>query len=131
MSKRSHHRHSNINVNELADALTRMGWQPPQRGGVFPPFRNGGANLPPANYGGSGPMNNLAALSGMIGGGPAGESASFPPQINGNGNETMMPMQMPMLPQIPSHRPRSAAPANDKELLRKLLEEILAILKEK
>ena len=135
MSKRSHHRHSNINVNELADALTRFGWQPPQNNRTVPPFRGGNANLPIANYGGGNQLNNLAALGSMLGGGNPGDNLSFPPPQNGNGGETMMPMQMPMqmpmLPQAPSRQTRSASPANDRELLKKLLREILAILKEK
>ena len=113
MSKRSHHRYSGINVGELAEALTRQGWQPPQpnipMNGMMPPMNSGN----PPN-GGNPIPGNLQALSGLLG------------AVNG-GNPPAAPM-MPQPQMMPQHRQNRAQPQHqttDNDLLRSLFQQVL------
>ena len=130
MSRRSHYR--NFNVNELAEALTRHGWQPPQPG-------NGGYGTPNQNNQLNG---NLAALSSLLGN---MNNGSFPAtntmaMMPGNMSPmspgaAMSPMpSMPSMPQMsapfPNRPPQTTAsppqPAvTDTELLKGLFQQIL------
>ena len=134
MSKRSHHRRSDpVNVSELAEALTRNGWQPPRQPG-FPPAGNGGA---------PNQMNGLAALGGLMGNGggfpPLNQMAPFQnpgtvtdPAAMGGAAPFPQMMAPPPFPAAPGPRP-GAQPTrvSDSELLKKLFQEILTLLKEK
>ncbi|MGM9568035.1 MAG: hypothetical protein ACI3W6_07655 [Clostridia bacterium] len=162
MSKRSHHRNAgSFNINELAEALTRNGWQPPSpqnmnnpggspMPGMNPPFGNNGGNAQISN--------NLSALSSLLGavnnGGIQGmgtppANTPVPPMAAG-GIPQMSPMtpgampQMPMNPMMPpspmamhpspmNHTgtaPAQTARPTDLDLLKKLFQEILKLLKE-
>lgn len=123
MSKRSHHRSANpININELADALTRNGWQPPnQSHHNANNFNNNnamqGMNQSFGNNGASPQLsNNLSALTSLLGAvsgggmqgmgqpGPGGamppmSSNGITPQMPGNG---VPPMPMGGMPPMPT-----------------------------
>lgn len=113
MSKRSHHRHSGINVNELAEALTRQGWQPPRQGdamtAMMPPMNGGN------NPGGGNPLpGNLQALGNLLG------------AVNG-GNPPTAPMmpQPQMMPQNRQNRPHPQHHTTENDLLRSLFQQVL------
>ena len=108
MSKRSHHRNNTINVNELAEALTRRGWQPPKQEMM--------TNHTPMN-GGNNMNNSLSALSGLLGavnGGNMPQGNMMPPQ-----GMPPMPMQRPMQPSQPTEH----------DLLKALFQQTLQTLK--
>lgn len=110
MSKRSHHRNSSINVNELAEALTQRGWQPPKREMM--------QNSMPMN-GGNNMNNSLSALSGLLGAVNGGNM----PQPQGN----MMPPQG-MVP-MPMQRPPQPSQPTEQDLLKALFQQTIQTLK--
>lgn len=110
MSKRSHHRNAgSFNINELADALTRNGWQPPSHPPTNP-NGNTGPNMNPPFGGNPQISNNLSALGNLLGAVNGGMPNMGAPQ----GNPQMPPMssmpsggmpQMPSMPQMPQMTP--------------------------
>lgn len=110
MSKRSHHRNNSINVNELAEALTQRGWQPP---------------MPPSNMMPGHPMSNntnmnnsLSALGNLIG------------AVNG-GNMPQMPGMMP--PMQGNHammnQQKTSPHPTEQDLLRSLFQQTIRTLR--
>lgn len=137
MSKRNHQRNNGgINVSELADALTRNGWRPPEPRNPLNGFGamiTGNSGFPPMSGNGTlsdnlstlgGFLNNLGSVNppfpnnGMVGGAPP----QTPPMMM----NPMAQMAPPRPPQNPPPRP-----ASDVELLKNLFQEILTVLKEK
>ena len=155
MSKRSHHRNAgSFNINELAEALTRNGWQPPS-----PQYMNNpggspmpGMNPPLGNNGGNTQIsNNLSALSSLLGAvNNGGIQGMGTPPLPGGGIPQMPPMTPGAIPQMPMNPMMNSSPmamhpspmnhANtapaqtprptDLDLLKKLFQEILKLLKE-
>lgn len=117
MSKRNHHRNYGININELAEALTQRGWQPPQRD-MIPPNMMQGASIPGMN--GSPNVNNsLSALSGLLGAVNGGNM----PQAN------MPPMQAPMPGMMPMQRQTPPKQLTEQDLLKNLFQQTIRTLK--
>lgn len=118
MSKRSHHRNSTINVNELAEALTQRGWQPPRRD-MMP-------NNMPMN-GGNNMNNGLSALSGILG---AVNGGNMP---QGNASPMNIPqgnMMMPQgMPPIPGQKREQPPRPTENDLLKALFQQTLQTLK--
>ncbi len=162
MSKRNHHRNGGgINVNDLAEALTRNGWQQPTPGGNHQgqvPNNQGFPGMNMGNSMGNNQLSNnlgaLGSLLGAVGGGqpqmPMGGGGMSTMPISGgmpqmNNAMPQMPMgggmpQMPMPGMMPQHLPQQQlqqqrqAPSHqttDIELIKSLFQEILKLLKEK
>lgn len=123
MSKRSHHRNSTINVNELAEALTQRGWQPPRRE-MMP-------NNMPMN-GGNNMNNSLSALSGLLG---AVNGGNMPQGNMANGNipqGNMMPgnMMPPQgMPPMPMQRSQHPSQPTEHDILKALFQQTIQTLK--
>lgn len=125
MSRRGHYR--NFNVNELAEALTRNGWQPPATANNGYPMMNRGTN-------GNQLAGNLAALSNLLG---SMNGGGFP-AVNGipMPSGTVPPLQAGMPPQLPAmpniqQNPPSAPlppPVSDTDLLKNLFQQIIKML---
>lgn len=118
MSKRSHHRNSTININELAEALTQRGWQPPRREMM--------QNNVPMN-GGNNMNSGLSALSGLLG---AVNSGNMP---QGNTPPMNMPQGNMMLPQgmppMPIQRREQPPQTTENDLLKALFRQTIQTLK--
>ncbi|MEE0775527.1 MAG: hypothetical protein U0M15_00495 [Bacillota bacterium] len=144
MSKR--HRHSNgpmVNLNDLMETLRRNGFV--QNNGALPPNQQPIPMQGMGNGGGNSmnPQGGLGALAGLLGGAngnvpPMPPMSGQMPPMNGTGGPSggmpMMPMMpMGMSPGGPPKPPQQQIPqpkANDREMLKKLLTEIITILKE-
>ena len=160
MSKRSHHRSAgSFNINELAEALTRNGWQPPSPNSQTPPYGgNPAMNAgPPFGAGNSPISNNLSALGSILGAVSGGSAPMTPtpgaptggampqipqmppmsPMMPGTPQMPINPMNPmnPMMPQPPMAANHGAATAKaarptDLDLLKKLFQEVLKVLRE-
>ncbi|MBR5328953.1 MAG: hypothetical protein IKV45_01960 [Firmicutes bacterium] len=118
MSKRNHHRNYGININELAEALTQRGWQPPQRDALPPNMMMqgnpmAGMNQPPNVN------NSLSALGGLLGAVNGGNM----PQAN------MPPMQAPMPGMMPMQRQAPPKQLTEQDLLKNLFQQTIRTLK--
>ena len=111
MSKRNRHRGGIINVNELAEALTQRGWQPPRQIPPMLPMQGPVNNMETqGNHGphpvGNDPLSgNLRALSGLLGAANGG----IPP----------------MYPNPQQHNNRNCGQPTDKDLLKALFQQVL------
>ena len=115
MSKRNHHRNHGININELAEALTQRGWQPPQRD-MIPPNMMQGTPMPGMN-GNNNVNNSLSALSGLLG------------AVNGgNMPQTNLPPINPMMPGM--NRPCPPHQPTEHDLLKALFQQTIQTLKD-
>ena len=154
MSKRSHHRSAgSFNINELAEALTRNGWQPPSPTPQTPPYGGNPAMNTGSPFGaGNSPIsNNLSALGSLLGavsggsppmtptaGAPTGgampQIPQMPPMSPMMPGTPQIPMN-PMMPQPPMAANHGAATAKaarptDLDLLKKLFQEVIKVLRE-
>ena len=160
MSKRSHHRSAgSFNINELAEALTRNGWQPPSPNPQTPPYGGNPAMNAGSPFGaGNSPIsNNLSALGSLLGavsggsppmtptaGAPTGgampqmpQMPPMSPMMPGTPQMPINPMNPmnPMMPQPPMAANHGAATAKaarptDLDLLKKLFQEVIKVLRE-
>lgn len=130
MSKRSHHRHNGININELAEALTQRGWQPPQQN---QPMQGANPMMAGANPmgGNNGLGDNLSALSSLLGavnGGNMPQGNRMPPM---QGAMQQMPGMMPQMPgNMPMMNQQRPSPhPNESDLLKALFQQTIRTLR--
>lgn len=121
-----------VNLNDLMEVLRRNGLL--QNNGSMPQNQQGNTMLPPIQ-GMQGQQGNLGPLAGLLGGvgGGAGNGAPMPPMSGGmppigNGIAPMMPMGIS--PGKPQQATFPKVSTDDREMLKKLLTEIITILKE-